>query len=376
MHLFTLVWRNMTRRRLRSALTVVAVAVAIGAMVALVGIADSFVASFLDVYLGAGIDMIVVRTGVQERINSGLDLEMGDKIRAVPGLVDVIPTLLDVVSFEQQGLYGVPLRGLEPGSRLVTGLNFTEGRALHASDHQALLIGRVLATNLGKKLGDSIELYAQEEFKIVGIYENHNVFDNSSMVIAIADLQRLMDRPNQVTGFAVSVAEPGNAALIERVAKDIEAVSPGLTAMSIKDHVAGISQIRAVQGMAWLTSLIGLIVGTIGVLNTMFMSVLERTREIGILRAIGWRRGRIVRMILSESLLVSLIGAALGTMGAVGLTKLLSCLPVASCVIEGTISGRVIAEGWVLAFLVGLAGAAYPAYRSARLLPTAALRHD
>jgi putative ABC transport system permease protein len=376
MHLFTLVWRNMTRRWLRSALTVVAVAVAIGAMVALVGIADSFTASFLDVYLGAGIDMIVVRTGVQERINSGLNVDIGDKIRAVPGSVDVMPTLLDVVSFEEQNLYGVPLRGLQPGSRLVTELSVTEGRSLQPDDHQALMVGRVLAGNLGKKLGDSIKLYAQEDFKIVGIYESHNVFDNSSMVIALADLQRLMDRPGQVTGFAVSVAEPDNAALIERVAKDIEAVSPGLTAMSIKDHVAGISQIRAVQGMAWLTALIGLIVGTIGVLNTMFMSVLERTREIGILRAIGWRRGRIIRMILGESILVSLIGAAIGTVAAVGLTKFLSSLPVASGVIEGTVPWRVIVEGWGLAVLVGLAGAAYPAYRSARLLPTAALRHD
>jgi putative ABC transport system permease protein len=196
------------------------------------------------------------------------------------------------------------------------------------------------------------------------------------MVISLPNLQRLMDRPGQVTGFAVSVAEPDNAALIERVAKDIEAVSPGLTAMSIKDHVAGISQLRAVQGMAWLTALIGLIVGTIGVLNTMFMSVMERTREIGILRAIGWRRGRIVRMILSESLLVSLIGAAVGTIGAVLLTRFVSSLPVASGAIEGIIPWRVIAEGWVLALLVGFVGAAYPAYRSARLLPTSALRHD
>ena len=376
MHFFTVVWRNITHRWLRSALTAVAVAVAIGAMVALVGIADSFVASFLDVYLGAGIDMIVVRTGVQERINSGLDMEIGDKIGAVPGLVDVIPTLLDVVSFEQKDLYGVPLRGLPPSSRLVTELNVIEGRALQVNDHQVMMVGRVLADNLGKKLGDPIDLYAQEEFKIVGIYESHNVFDNSSMVIQLPDLQRLMDRPGQVTGFAVSVAEPNNAESIERIAKDIEQLSPGLTAMTIKDHVAGISQIRAVQGMAWLTALIGLIVGTIGVLNTMFMSVLERTREIGILRAIGWRRGRIVRMILSESLLVSLIGAAFGTIGAVGLTKFLSTLPVASGVIEGTVPPHVIVEGWIVALLVGLVGAAYPAYRSARLLPTIALRHD
>jgi putative ABC transport system permease protein len=146
--------------------------------------------------------------------------------------------------------------------------------------------------------------------------------------------------------------------------------------MSIKDHVASISQIRAVRGMAWLTALIGLIVGAIGVLNTMFMSVMERTREIGILRAIGWRKGRIIRMILSESLLVSLIGAAIGTVGAMALTKFLSSLPVASGAIEGTVPWHVIAEGWGLALLVGVAGAAYPAYRSARLLPTAALRHD
>jgi len=376
MHFLTLVWRNMTRRWLRSTLTIVAVALAIGAMVALVGIADGFVASFMDVYLGVGIDMIVVRTGVQERINSGLDAEMGEKIRQVPGVVDVVPSLLDVISFEKQDLYGVPLRGMAADSRLVTELHVTQGRFLRADDHQAAMIGQGLANNLGKKLGDSIELYEQEEYKIVGIFESHNVFDNGAIVVLLSDLQRLMDRPDQVTGFAVSVAEPNNPQLIERVGKDIEAIGPGLTAMSIKDHVSSISQIRAVQGMAWLTALIGLIVGAIGVLNTMFMSVLERTREIGILRAIGWRRGRIIRMILSESILVSVIGAALGTLGAVGLTKYLASLPAASGVVEGTIPWSVIIEGWGLAVLVGLVGAIYPAVRSARLLPTAALRHD
>lgn len=94
------------------------------------------------------------------------------------------------------------------------------------------------------------------------------------------------------------------------------------------------------------------------------------------LRAIGWGKRRIVRMILSESIVMSVVGATVGTLGAIGLTKFLSGQAPVSGLIAGDIAWDVVAEGFLLAIVVGVAGAAYPAYRGARLLPTEALRHD
>jgi putative ABC transport system permease protein len=125
-----------------------------------------------------------------------------------------------------------------------------------------------------------------------------------------------------------------------------------------------------------MTSAIALIIGAVGVLNTMIMSVLERTREIGILRAIGWRKIRVVRLILYESVLLSLLGAAVGIGAAVVLTRALTWWPVVNGLVRGDVAPAVIIQGFLIALAVGLIGGAYPAYRGAHLLPTEALRHE
>jgi putative ABC transport system permease protein len=150
----------------------------------------------------------------------------------------------------------------------------------------------------------------------------------------------------------------------------------GLYAQGLRDFVSSTSELKLVDNMAWLTSFIALVIGTVGVLNTMIMSVFERTREIGILRAIGWRRARVVRMILAESVLLALVGAVLGAIGAVLLTQALSMVPLFSGLVRGDVAPHVVFLGFLIALAMGLVGGAYPAFRGARLLPTEALRHE
>jgi putative ABC transport system permease protein len=128
--------------------------------------------------------------------------------------------------------------------------------------------------------------------------------------------------------------------------------------------------------MAWLTSVIAVVVGTIGVLNTMIMSVVERVGEISLLRAVGWRKSRVVKMLVGESLLLSVAGAVLGTMGAIVLTRWLTTLPAVVDIIPGSIAPSVIAKGFLMALVVGLLGGAYPAFQAARLLPSEGMRHE
>ena len=91
---------------------------------------------------------------------------------------------------------------------------------------------------------------------------------------------------------------------------------------------------------------------------------------------IGWRRSRVVTMILGESLLLSVCGAVLGSAGAVLVTKWLSTLPAVSNFIQGDISPSVLVRGFLMAIFVGLAGGIYPAYRASCLLPVEGLRHE
>jgi putative ABC transport system permease protein len=131
-----------------------------------------------------------------------------------------------------------------------------------------------------------------------------------------------------------------------------------------------------VRGMAAVTSLIALVIGSIGMLNTMFMSVLERTQEIGTLRAIGWRKSRVLRMILAESLLLSMIGGLVGIVFAWMLMQVLSHSSSVQGLIRPELSLSVVWQGLLLATIAGAAGGLYPAFRGTRVAPSEALRYE
>ena len=274
----TIVLKNSIRRPLRSALTIIAIATAIGAVVALVGIASGFERTFADLYKGAGIDMVVVRAGARQRLNSTLDQAMGDKIAKLPSVRDVIPGLADVISFEDAGLYGVLVQGWVPESVIFKHITVLSGRALRKDDARAVMLGSILAKNLGKGDGDELKLF-EEPFRVVGLYKSTTVFEEGACTIALSELQRLMDRPNQVTGFSVIVDHPVDPKRLEVLRKEIEGLGAGVTALTTDEHVKSVSEIQLAKAMAWLTSAVALFIGAFGVMNTMIMSVHERTRH-------------------------------------------------------------------------------------------------
>jgi putative ABC transport system permease protein len=376
MRLITLVYRNITRRRIRSALTVSGMAVAVAAVVALVGISDGFQRSMLDMYQSHGVDIVVVRARVADRMTSELDQSIGGKIAAIPPVSTVEPVLLDVVSLEALGPVGVVVQGLEPTERMKHERQLAAGQWFAADEPHVVMLGQILAANLGKHVGDELEIYDNERCRIVGIYDGGNIFDNGAMIVPLAELQRMLDQTNQVTAFNVTVDRDADTAAVDKVVVAIQALDVGVSAMATESYVATDSKIQIASALAWSISAIALVIGAIGMLNTMIISVFERTSEIGILRAIGWRRSRIVRMILIESSLLSLGGGILGTLVALLIMQVLSRAPAAAGLISGHVAAPVIAQGIFIALLIGILGAIYPAYRAAQLLPTVALRQQ
>jgi putative ABC transport system permease protein len=372
----TFVLRNLTRRPLRSLLTAFAVGIAIGAVIALVGIANGFEQTFITLYANAGVDMVVVRKGARQRMNSSLDEKLGEQIKRLKGVREVLAGLADTVSFEDQGLYSVVVQGWEPETAVFNHLTIIEGRNLVKDDRRAVLLGTILAGNLGKKVGDLVEVVDGENYHVVGIYESHNVYENGALVIPLKELQRIMDRQGKVTGFSLILDNPRDPAAREELRREIEALGPGLSALSTTDHVKTITELRLARGMAWLTSSIALFIGFFGMMNTMVMSVNERMHEIGILRALGWRVLRIVRMVVLESVVLSTLGSLAGMAGAIVLLRLLTRSPTVNGLIEGRIQPELLGYALLIAIGLGLLGSILPAVRAARMLPTEALRHE
>lgn len=372
MRLATIIWRNLRRRPARTLLTVVGLAVAVTAVVSLVGITDGFERSYIDLYNNRQVDLIVQRGGNGHNLNRLIDPAIGDELRQLPGVREVLPGQADVLSLPQFDLAQVIVIGWEPGCRLFRRLPLRAGRWLSPDDRQQALIGRTLASSSHLHAGDWLLLYGQQ-LQVVGIVDSSNVYEAGAIFLPLGEMQRLM-KTRQVTDFSISVRDPESPWVATGVQRWIEKFDPSLVAMPAAKYVKSFDEIRIAQRVAWAISLIALVIGAIGMLNTMAMSVVERAREIGTLRAIGWSRRRVIKLILAEALIMSGAGAVVGIVTAVWMNHCLTLFPATSGIISGRIAPAVMLEGLLMSLSVGILGATYPAVWCANLSPTAALR--
>lgn len=384
MYFLTFVAKNLLRRRTRSILTVLGLSVAVGSMVALLGISDNITTSVQQSFLKRGIDLVVTQAGKGSDLNSDFDQNLVDQARQIPGVTGVDEAVVDVFNLVRDSgrTDQVMLQGWRPDNAAFDDIEIVAGRKLRAGEKGKALLGSTLAGNLGKGVGDTIRLGADATFEVVGVIKSFVVFEDGAVTLTLADAQELTGK--KVTGFSVRVAKsaPGSLAEVEAVQQKVEALrdpsdpSVRLSARTPDSYVNSVTHLRITRAMAWMVSAMGMLIGVIGMLNTMVMSVVERTQEIGILRAVGWPPGRVVRMILGESLLLGLAAAAVGTAGAVAVSYALTLFPQVNGFVEGGIAPVVMAEGLGITLLIGLLGGLYPSVRAARLLPTEAIRHD
>ncbi|OFW75314.1 MAG: hypothetical protein A2Y55_13250 [Actinobacteria bacterium RBG_16_68_12] len=170
---------------------------------------------------------------------------------------------------------------------------------------------------------------------------------------------------------AAGGTDPGALALA------IEDAMPTLTTVASVDEWGKVDQgIRIMDAMNLAVSTLAVVLGAIAVMNTMIMAVFERTREFGILRAVGWRGSRIMRLVLTEALLLCLVAAFIGTALGVLATRGVMLIEAVQGFLEPTYSLDVFLRAVLIASAVGVVGALYPAYRAVRLSPMEALRHE
>jgi putative ABC transport system permease protein len=383
MYFATFLLKNLVRRKARSLLTILGIAVAIGTVVTLRGVSYGFERSFRANFEHRGIDLVVVAAGLPDQLRSNLDEEIGPQIERIEGVRRVSSGLLELVNIARgDTVISVLVNGWRPGSAQLDDVAIVSGRAILPDDSRAIMLGVTLAEHLKKGVGDTVTMQ-DERYQVVGIYRSFDLFENGGAVVPLATLQREMVRPKSVTGFTVEL-EPvsDKEALAESVRKRIEALvnaegKPyGITAQPTRAYVSGTIYIRMANGMAWITSGIALIVGGITILNTMIMAVMERTKEIGLLQALGWVRARVLGMVLGETVLLSLMGAIVGIAAAMLVIRWLAGMPQTSAFVSREVSPVVIAEGLALTLLMALIGGVVPAFRAAGLLPTEALRHE
>ena len=225
----TIAWRNVRRRPARSLLTVLGLAVGVTAVVSLVGVAESFESSFLALYTQRGADLVVQRQGGAVQLSKGIRCRSATASVRLPGAGQVIGGLMDMVTFEERGLFMVIVNGWEPDCPVLDRVEIKAGRRLRTGDRDSVMLGRILAANLGKRPGDTVEIYSQS-FRVVGVFESFCVYENGAVFMLLDDLQRQMDRPGQVTGFIVQANPAADPKTVAELRRRIEALDPEIAA--------------------------------------------------------------------------------------------------------------------------------------------------
>src|SRR5439155_21024379 len=188
-----------------------------------------------------------------------------------------------------------------------------------------------------------------------------------SIILSLPLLQQIIGNQDKISAIDVRVAGGTNDAGIRRLCEEMSRLIPEAHAEPAGEHLAHTEGYRVISAMSWGTSLLAILVGVLGVTNTMLMSVFERKQEIAVLLALGWRPSRIVRMILWESALLGFLGGIIGVLlGIIGV-QLLKMAPALRGMLEPDLRTNLMLEVVAIVVVVGVLSGLYPAWRSARL---------
>ena len=207
---------------------------------------------------------------------------------------------------------------------------------------------------------------------MAGIAECKALVENATVFMSLKNLQNIVTKEKQANFINIRMMD--NSVPPDEISKAIISKLPNCKVETAEDLSDNNEAVKTFRAMNWGTSLIALLVGTFGVMNTMFMSVFERTREIGVLIALGWKRSRILRMIVYESMALCAAAGVLGVVLGVALLKIMSQMPIMEGKLEPHIGADLLGLAMALALGVGLLSGLYPAFRCTQINPSLALR--
>jgi ABC-type antimicrobial peptide transport system permease subunit len=359
--------RNLWRQRTRTVLTLLSIGVSIAAVVALGGVAGGMLGSFTAMMRGSQTDLFAAEADVDMDF-SAIDERVGARLALRPDVAAVSGMFWTGTTTEEVPMLIV--YGYHPREYAIRRYRIIEGGPLVG--RREAIVGRTAAEQMSARVGDTIRLF-NSNFRVVGIYETGQAFEDAGLVIGLREAQAITGKLRQVQFYLISLRDPGQ---VDAVKADLEAAYPELDFSLTSELAENTSDFRVMQEMAEQISLLAVFIGAVGMLNTMLMSVLERTREIGVLRSLGWRRRQVLWMILKESLLLGVVGGLCGIPIGLGLGALVGAAGIWGGAVEPTYTPLLFVRAVTVAMVAGTIGGLYPAWRATRMRPVEALRYE
>ena len=389
---------NLFNRKLRSYLTILGIIIGIAAIVVLISIAQG-VNDFIMNQLGAlGGNWVQIAPGSPKQMSLGptlsavsatLSINDANALRAIPGVEKVFPSLQDraVIQFKNETarvlLVGIDSEAMKNVSYYEVG----KGRLYTSGERRVVVIGDTIANSIFKTnitVNQVIQIRGMS-FKVIGVFKKGGGLASATgsvMVMPLEDAKSVyagQKLPNQADEIVVEVADGYDPEIvgsqISTKLRQLHHVKEGSEDFTVQTPASISQTINTITGTLelFLSGIAGiaLLVGGIGIANTMFMSVMERTKEIGILKAIGATDNVVLEMFLLEAGIIGLVGGALGLVLAAFATLVLNYFGVPT-----DISPELATFGLFFSVVVGIIAGFFPARRAARLLPVDALRYE
>ena len=378
--------RNLPQRIGTSSVAVFGVACVVGVLIGVMSMASGFQRTMTNA--GSPTTAIVMRTGATSELNSGISYEQSQLIANAPGIqrADGEPiasaelyVIVDLIKRATQSSANVPLRGVNADAfkvrdsvKIIEGRNFEEGR-------NELIVGRGAHTQFANlDVGSTIK-FGPTEWTVVGIFSAGGGLSESELWCDVRILQNAYRRGNSFQSVRVKLTDP--EALSELKTELASNPQLDMDAQLETDYLAAQAEpvsmfIKAVGYPVAILMALGAIFGAI---NTMYASVSTRTREIATLRALGFGSFPVAFSTLFESLVLSLIGGAIGSLVVFLLfngysVSTLNFSSFSQVVFDFAVTADLLIQGVFFAAIIGIIGGFFPAIRAAKLPVATALR--
>ncbi len=367
-----LTFRQIRSRPLRAALTAFAVAIAVTAVVALGVLTTSLKLTATQLLHVGKADFTVAQKHADDLINSTISEEDIAAIDRLPGVRRAIGALLSTDSYDADNPLLIEV-GLDPAEQGPFGVDILRGRSYTADANDEVMLGYVFAENIGKQVGDTVEI-GDHRYTVTGVYRTNVSFGNSTVMFPLGNLQGMNRLSGQVSLGFVQV-DPVTPTAKVRAA--IEDRFPQLTTIeTAQDYGRADRNLTLISAANTGGSILAALIAITGVLNTSLLSFFERIREFGIYRSIGWSRVRVIALVLGEVIVVSIAGAFLGLLMGWIVVNVLQHLRQLRGIFVPSYESGVFVRALVFAMIVAFLGALYPAMRAAFVAPLKAVRRE
>ena len=386
--------RSIKERKLRSVLTVTGIVIGIAAIVSLVSIGEGTNAYIQEQFEQLGANKLIISSfsmqgmgglmGAQQLTERDVDL-----VGSVRGVEEAMPILFKTLQVTHKDVtistYVIGVNS-EEAEEFFKGsqMDVKSGRWLRSGDRYVVTLGSLAAEkNFGKELSLRDEVIIEEKsFQIIGVMkEIGNSQDDSQIYLPLETLRELIDEPDEIT---MIYAQASDATNIEEVAERIQQKLDnkyGEEIFYVMSTATLAGQISTITGT--LSFVLGgiagiaLLVAGIGIANTMYMAILERTKEIGIMKAIGATNRNILEIFLIEAAIIGLAGGAIGVGLGTVMSKILGlALESYGMPLKTVVTLQLALIGLGFSVVVGVVSGFMPARKAARLNPIEALRYE